>query len=220
MSAHPAPRATRAIRAETAGSSALALGPNQRGKGGGEVEASIPFMAMAHQRTPRSFSSPGGRKESGSQKRRLVKLGHRSDEAPGISHDQPSQNRVSESASHHGHVLVRCETVGKSRLWYVLLGLQHHFAAKRSAGRVCTRCPLCFMWVETCSRIRCCRRLLVEHSNTEPFGMPLATACHSCLKGRREAGTTVTLSSATPARRMARGALLNRYGRYGCIGVR
>src|SRR3954452_5253121 len=51
MSAHPAPRATRAIKAETAGSSGLALGPNQRGKGGGEVEASIPFMAMAHQRT-------------------------------------------------------------------------------------------------------------------------------------------------------------------------
>src|SRR3954466_9112454 len=51
MSAHPAPRATRAIRAETAGSSGLALGPNQRGKGGGEVEASIPVMAMAPQRT-------------------------------------------------------------------------------------------------------------------------------------------------------------------------
>src|SRR5438876_11285658 len=51
MSAHPAPRATRAIRAETAGSSALALGPNQRGKAGGEVEASTPVMAMAHQRT-------------------------------------------------------------------------------------------------------------------------------------------------------------------------
>src|SRR5215469_17329578 len=51
MSAHPAPRATRAIRAETAGSSGLALGPNQRGKGGGEVEASIPVMAMARQRT-------------------------------------------------------------------------------------------------------------------------------------------------------------------------
>src|SRR5579859_7458560 len=51
MSAHPAPRATRAIRAETPGSSGLALGPNQRGKGGGEVEASIPFMAVAHQRT-------------------------------------------------------------------------------------------------------------------------------------------------------------------------
>src|SRR3954462_4642247 len=51
MSAHPAPRATRAIRAETAGSSGLALGPNQRGKGGEEVEASIPVMAMAHQRT-------------------------------------------------------------------------------------------------------------------------------------------------------------------------
>src|SRR5215210_9525008 len=51
MSAHPAPRATRAIRAETAGSSSLALGPNQRGKAGGEVEASTPVMAMAHQRT-------------------------------------------------------------------------------------------------------------------------------------------------------------------------
>src|SRR5258707_14509969 len=51
MSAHPACRATRAIRAETAGSSGLALGPNQRGKGGGEVEASIPVMATAHQRT-------------------------------------------------------------------------------------------------------------------------------------------------------------------------
>src|SRR6478609_2265391 len=51
MSAHPAPRATRAIRVETAGSSGLALGPNQRGKAGGEVEASIPVMAMAHQRT-------------------------------------------------------------------------------------------------------------------------------------------------------------------------
>src|SRR5436190_17069772 len=53
MSAHPAPRATRSIRAETAGSSGLALGPNQRGKGGGEVEASIPVMAMAHQCTRR-----------------------------------------------------------------------------------------------------------------------------------------------------------------------
>ena len=51
MSAHPAPRATRSMRAETAGSAALALGPNQRGKGGGEVEASMPVMAMAHQRT-------------------------------------------------------------------------------------------------------------------------------------------------------------------------
>ena len=53
MSAHPAPRATRSIRAETAGSSGLALGPNQRGKAGGEVDASIPVMAMAHQRTRR-----------------------------------------------------------------------------------------------------------------------------------------------------------------------
>src|SRR3712207_9476230 len=53
MSAHPAPRATRSIRAETAGSSGLALGPNQRGKAGGEVEASIPVMAMTHQRTRR-----------------------------------------------------------------------------------------------------------------------------------------------------------------------
>src|SRR3954451_14995207 len=53
MSAHPAPRATRAISAETAGSSSLALGPNQRGKAGREVEASIPVMAMAHQRTGR-----------------------------------------------------------------------------------------------------------------------------------------------------------------------
>src|ERR671935_231829 len=53
MSAHPAPRATRSIRAETAGSSGLALGPNQRGKAGGEVEASIPVMAIAHQRTRR-----------------------------------------------------------------------------------------------------------------------------------------------------------------------
>ena len=44
MSAHPAPRATRSIRAETAGSSGLALGPNQRGKAGGEVEASIPTV--------------------------------------------------------------------------------------------------------------------------------------------------------------------------------
>jgi hypothetical protein len=51
MSAHLAPRATRSIRAETAGSSGLALGPNQRGKAGGEVEASTPVMAMAHQRT-------------------------------------------------------------------------------------------------------------------------------------------------------------------------
>jgi hypothetical protein len=51
MSAHPAPRATPAISAETAGSSGLALGPNHRGKGGGESEASIPVMAMAHQRT-------------------------------------------------------------------------------------------------------------------------------------------------------------------------
>src|SRR5207253_9903653 len=45
MSAHPAPRAMRSIRAETAGSSGLALGPNQRGKAGGEVEASTPVMA-------------------------------------------------------------------------------------------------------------------------------------------------------------------------------
>ena len=51
--AHPAPRATRSIRAETAGSSGLALGPNQRGKAGGEIEASTPVMAMAHQRTRR-----------------------------------------------------------------------------------------------------------------------------------------------------------------------
>ena len=40
MSAHPAPPATRSIRAETAGSSGLALGPNQRGKAAGELEAS------------------------------------------------------------------------------------------------------------------------------------------------------------------------------------
>src|SRR4051794_5108452 len=53
MSAHPAPRATRSIRPETAGSSELALGPNQHGKAGGEVETSIPVMAMAHQRTRR-----------------------------------------------------------------------------------------------------------------------------------------------------------------------
>src|SRR5437764_14507992 len=53
MSAHPAPRAMRSIRAETAGSSGLALGPNQRGKAGGEVEASTPVIAMAHQRTRR-----------------------------------------------------------------------------------------------------------------------------------------------------------------------
>src|SRR5215208_4964337 len=51
MSAHSASRATRAIRAETAGSSALALGPNQRGNPEGEVEASTPVMTMAHQRT-------------------------------------------------------------------------------------------------------------------------------------------------------------------------
>jgi hypothetical protein len=53
MSAHPAPRATWSIRAETAGLSGLALGPNQRGKAGGEVEPSIPVMAMARQRTRR-----------------------------------------------------------------------------------------------------------------------------------------------------------------------
>src|SRR5207247_3534350 len=53
ISAHPAPRATRAIRAETAASSSLALGPSQRGKAGVEAEASIPVMAMAHQRTRR-----------------------------------------------------------------------------------------------------------------------------------------------------------------------
>ena len=47
----PGSARTRSITAETAGSSALALGPNQRGKGGGEVEASIPVMPMAHQRT-------------------------------------------------------------------------------------------------------------------------------------------------------------------------
>src|SRR5262245_24239899 len=51
MSAHSASRATRAIRAETAGSSALALRPNQRGNPEGEVEASTLVMAMAHQRT-------------------------------------------------------------------------------------------------------------------------------------------------------------------------
>src|SRR6476646_3217094 len=51
MSSHSASRATRAIRAETAGSSALALGPNQRGNPEGEVEASTPVMAMAHPRT-------------------------------------------------------------------------------------------------------------------------------------------------------------------------
>jgi hypothetical protein len=51
MSAHPAPRATRLIRAEMAGSSGLALGPNQRGKAGEEVEASISVMAVAHQPT-------------------------------------------------------------------------------------------------------------------------------------------------------------------------
>src|ERR1700742_1609500 len=51
MSPHPVPPATRSIRAETAGSSGLALGPNQRGKAGGEVEASIPVMAMARRRT-------------------------------------------------------------------------------------------------------------------------------------------------------------------------
>src|SRR3954470_15819082 len=55
MSAHPAPRATRAIRAETAGSSALALGPNQRGKARADVEASIPVMTMVAQRTPGTF---------------------------------------------------------------------------------------------------------------------------------------------------------------------
>ena len=38
MSAHSASRATRTIRAETAGSSALALGPNQRGNPEGEVD--------------------------------------------------------------------------------------------------------------------------------------------------------------------------------------
>jgi hypothetical protein len=57
MSAHPAPRATRLIRAETAGSSGVALGPNQRGKAGGEVEASIPVMAMAHQAHPTEGSA-------------------------------------------------------------------------------------------------------------------------------------------------------------------
>src|SRR5262249_42854944 len=51
MSAHSASRTTRAIRAETAGSSALALGPNQRGNPEGEGEASTPVMATAHQRT-------------------------------------------------------------------------------------------------------------------------------------------------------------------------
>src|SRR5919202_4034688 len=51
MSVHPAPRATRAIRAATAGSSALALGPNQLGNAEGEVDASTPVMARAHQRT-------------------------------------------------------------------------------------------------------------------------------------------------------------------------
>src|SRR5262245_53855728 len=58
MSAHPEPRATRSIRAETAGSSGLALGPNQRGRGGGDVEASISVMAMAHQRTRGGIGRP------------------------------------------------------------------------------------------------------------------------------------------------------------------
>jgi hypothetical protein len=53
MSAHPVPRAMRSISPETAGSSGLALGPNQRGKAGAEVAASIPVTAMAHRRTPR-----------------------------------------------------------------------------------------------------------------------------------------------------------------------
>jgi hypothetical protein len=63
MSAHPAPRATRPIRAETAGSSGLTLGPNQRGKGGGEVEASIPVMAMARtlQGLPIAFALTGAK---------------------------------------------------------------------------------------------------------------------------------------------------------------
>src|SRR3954469_12896101 len=61
MSAHPAPRATRAIRAETAGSSSLALRPNQRGKAGGEVEASIPVMAIAHQRNCKERGARRGR---------------------------------------------------------------------------------------------------------------------------------------------------------------
>ena len=59
MSAHPAPRATRSMRAETAGSSGLALGPNQRGKAGGQAEASIPVMAMAHQRSRSRTQAPG-----------------------------------------------------------------------------------------------------------------------------------------------------------------
>jgi hypothetical protein len=49
----------------------------------------------------------------------------------------------------------------------------------RSAGRVCTRRPLRFRWIDTFSRTCCCRRLLVEHRSTEPGGRPLATACHS-----------------------------------------
>src|SRR4051794_18119265 len=52
MSAHPSPRATRAIRAETAGSSGLALGPNPRGKAAGEVEASIPVMMATEDPSP------------------------------------------------------------------------------------------------------------------------------------------------------------------------
>src|SRR4051794_31821903 len=54
MSAHPAPRATRSIRAETAGSSGLALDPNQRGKAGGEAEASISGMGIGPPAHPRN----------------------------------------------------------------------------------------------------------------------------------------------------------------------
>jgi hypothetical protein len=60
----------------------------------------------------------------------------------------------------------------------------HHSAAKRSAGSVVTPRPLLFRWVETRSRIFFCLALIVEHSKTDPRGMPLATTCHCRLNGQ------------------------------------
>jgi hypothetical protein len=59
MSTQPASPATRAISAETAGSSALALGPNQRGRAGGKVEASIPVIEMRSVGHHRAFDQCG-----------------------------------------------------------------------------------------------------------------------------------------------------------------
>ena len=71
MSAHPAPRATPAIRAETAGSSGLALGPNQRGKAGGEVE-----LRFRSWQWPASADEEGPAGEHGATSPRRLRLTH------------------------------------------------------------------------------------------------------------------------------------------------